>query len=306
MRTLLDHGANPHTKNAENQTSLELALESDEPKGIIQLLTEHGAKLNNECLFRASDVVIIDAIALLLKAGADIEWKGSEAETPLIAAARGSRSAIVPKLIQQGANIDAKRFDGNAALSVAASEGHTDILRILLDNGANLENKAHKQDTALLRASLGKPAVMQILLEQGANVEARRDDDATPLFVAAEHGHTKIVKRLLNSGADIECTAHNFKYTPLLIAAIRGQATTIELLLNKGANIEASNTGGLTALQEAAKHHRTKIVSMLLLRGANMESMDKGSDFPDYELHQCFGFTPLLFAASRNHRVTTK
>ena len=41
-----------------------------------------------------------------------------------------------------------------------------------------------------------------VLLAHGAPVDERMDNGATPLFIACEKGHTEIVQKLLDAGAD--------------------------------------------------------------------------------------------------------
>jgi ankyrin repeat protein len=42
-----------------------------------------------------------------------------------------------------------------------------------------------------------------VLLDRGADVNAKRNDDTTPLHLAASRGRTEIVKLLLDRGADV-------------------------------------------------------------------------------------------------------
>ena len=51
---------------------------------------------------------------------------------------------------------------------------------------------------------------MKLLLNNNADVNASRSDNgATPLYVAAQNGHTEVVKLLLDNNADINAMTHH-------------------------------------------------------------------------------------------------
>lgn len=62
---------------------------------------------------------------------------------------------------------------------------------------------------------------------------------STPLYIAAQEGHSEVVEQLLSRSADIECVFRD-GYTPLYIAAQNGRVEVVKTLLEKGANREAS------------------------------------------------------------------
>ena len=64
-----------------------------------------------------------------------------------------------------------------------------EVVMLLLEKGANIE-------------AIG---VVRLLLEKGANIEATRSDDgSTPIYTAVYHGHTDVVRLLLEKSTDIE------------------------------------------------------------------------------------------------------
>lgn len=69
-------------------------------------------------------------------------------------------------------------------------------------------------------------------MQAGANVNAKGLDNETPLHDAAMNGHTKLVKLLVEKGADVHAKNSKGK-TPIDVAA----ATVAPLLLNSHLSI---------------------------------------------------------------------
>ena len=66
----------------------------------------------------------------------------------------------------------------------------------------------------------------------------KTDDGVTALWMAAQQGHTEVVKLLLEKGADVnvEATAANgVKWTALKVAKKMGRADIVQLLEKAGA-----------------------------------------------------------------------
>jgi uncharacterized protein len=93
----------------------------------------------------------------------------------------------------------------------------------------------------------------------------------TPLTLAAFEGRVKIVKYLLDVGADPNYSASN-GWTPLIAAANDGRKRVVEILLDAGANPNLADANGKTALHHLCFCPRKvapEIVSILIARGAN-------------------------------------
>lgn len=52
----------------------------------------------------------------------------------------------------------------------------------------------------MLAVSHGRVAMVKLLLSSGADVNAQDREGSTPLMCASEHGHTHIVRLLLETG----------------------------------------------------------------------------------------------------------
>ncbi|HEX8235413.1 MAG TPA: ankyrin repeat domain-containing protein [Abditibacteriaceae bacterium] len=142
----------------------------------------------------------------------------------------------------------------------AARTGDDGAVRSLIAKGANIEVNAQEgafqtPTTPLMTAVFqGHERVVKVLLESGADANhIPAGGSGTALGEAAAAGHDKIVQLLLDKGANVELGVPEKKVTPLMMAAWRGRASTVRLLLAKRANPKAKNTSGETALDYAYK-----------------------------------------------------
>ncbi len=98
----------------------------------------------------------------------------------------------------------------------------------------------------MIAAFGGIDKIVKLLLEKGADITATKDG-RTVLMIAAFGGHDKIVKLLLEKGAEINAVAKRGR-TALIIAASAGHSKVVELLLRRGAIVNAQAENGETAL----------------------------------------------------------
>lgn len=107
-----------------------------------------------------------------------------------------------------------------------------------------------------------------LLLREGADVHATTaNSGATPLYLASEMGHTRVVARLLNANASVDARASDGS-TALHVAAREGHEGVVEQLLHFGAHVDEPDSEGARPLHWASAAPHEVVVQMLLEAGA--------------------------------------
>ncbi|KAL2831281.1 hypothetical protein BJY01DRAFT_226732 [Aspergillus pseudoustus] len=246
----------------------------------------------------------LTAVEVLIHAGADVEYAlNSDDKTPLSWAACNGNIPIVEFLLSRGAQLNrgTSHKDGRSPLSWAASNGHKALVQLLLTRGAHPTT----QDTMSGRTplswavSMGQEEIVKLLLFGGKSdfsIEGQWDRDRTLLSRAAETGHKRIAKLLLDQGADVEGKDAMTDRTPLSWAAAKGHKDVIRLLIENGASLESTNKyGGRTPLLWAVEAGHKSAAKILLDRGAGIEVKDSHTSR-----------TPLTWAVAGGHSRVIK
>ena len=106
--------------------------------------------------------------------------------------------------------------------------------------GSHIHTYKWKWHTPLHLAALyGQPKVMRLLVEAGADVDAYDARGNTPLLIAAEQRRTDVVMELIKLGADVNRKKKPRFATPLHAAVLRMDMGSVVALLTAGADVNA-------------------------------------------------------------------
>ncbi len=156
--------------------------------------------------------------------------------TALMHAAKAGKAEAVKVLLRAGAMVDYQDDEGKTALLYATEAGHVDVVKALLQGGARVDQQFDGHDsrfTALLLAcDKNHLEVVKALLQSGANVDYQLDNGITALMIATENGDKDLVSLLLSWYARTDLAAKD-GHTALTLATAKGNKD-IEELIRKG------------------------------------------------------------------------
>ena len=323
---LLKSGADVNVKNDDDATPVDML---GVPWEMTRLLTRPmGIELEQEQV-EAGKAKIRELLGVDAKPRAEILPNFQNNSTDVWSAARTGALKAIKHYIEAGGDVNA--LDNGfqlSAMSWSALHGQTEVARLLIESGAEVDIKSGDGATPLHSAAfLGRTDVAKLLLENGANPQARNNDGATPVDVlyvdwettafigslvgvdtgkeeiaAMKTGRSEVAKlfgvegdvrrrgyiprtefigssvhrrpsqrwkQALADGADPNTKDPQSGSTVLSIAALMGHTKVVSLLLEHGADINAKSRDGGTALHAAAFLGRVETVELLLEKGAD-------------------------------------
>ncbi|TRY94397.1 hypothetical protein DNTS_027939 [Danionella cerebrum] len=271
LQLLLNSGrVDVDCKDGYGTTALMVASYSGHYECVHELIMQ-GADINlqretgSTALFLASQQGHNNIIKLLFQFGASSEFRTENGGTAVCAACQHGHGEALATLLKNGANVHDQLSDGATALFLACQEGHVDVTRTLLASGAKVNQP--REVSLISEVFSAFPELMCVFLCQ---------DGTAPLWIAAQMGHTEIVKVLLLRGADREAHRKDGS-TALFKAAHKGHLSVMEELLKFSPSLGLLQNGS-TVLHAAVMGGSLKAVSLLLkanadpaLRNQNME-----------------------------------
>jgi len=262
VKVLLENGFDPNLCKP-----IEDAISNHHDK-IVELLIDHGAKIDNYIFAYALINGTIETLKILLK---NFQFNNKNLST-IIFAFKMKRYDVLSLLIdyeiinESNINYYDKSID-TFALKEAVLFAKEDVVKLLIENGADVNFVDSTGDTPLITfiknystASWNedKVDILKILIENGTNVEIVNNHGLTALMIACSAKNynvdrlLKIITILIESGANIHrldkfgqsilCNLflnHNIKFIPIDL---------VKLFIQFGANIDHQDENGNTIL----------------------------------------------------------
>ena len=213
-----------------------------------------------------------DIITNLLDLGIDVNARDKSKMTPAHIACSFGRLEVVKLLLHHGANLTACSNDGTTSLHCLA---HSGINLQYMEMGVCYSENMH---IPLSETSISQILeIAKLLIEHGVDPMACDNDGNTALHYIAEFGATNIAVQFLDLGININAR-NKIMQTPALVAAANNYWKVVRLLLEHGADPMACDNDCNTLLHHAAKYRATDIIIQLLNKGISVDIRNKSMD----------------------------
>ena len=290
VKLLLDKGCSVDLRDEQQCTALHKAAGRGSAD-IVSLLLAHGSDADVVdakgmtpviCALSPHTDNAVDVIAPLLDAGCDVDARDANGNTALCLAAEQGNAECVTLMLGHGANADVCGADDQLPIRHALANGHIDVAEKLVHHTSDFSDAGW-----LLRVAVRNDScdLVDILLTQSRQFDTD-ENGCTPLFQACIDGRTRIVRKLLDGGIDVN-HRNNAGLTALFEATRRGHADIVNLLIAAGADMNARDRFGNNPFVYAVLEGKSDVVEAFI---------ESGSDVNEGYQN---GYTPLFFACEK-------
>ncbi|KAK3284163.1 hypothetical protein CYMTET_8168 [Cymbomonas tetramitiformis] len=291
-KVLIEAGADKDAVNNAKMTPLQHAAHLGLLE-VVKTLVEAGANINladsnkGTALKHAARQGHAEIVETLLTGDSEGRVE-NELEEALLSAAWGDHSKVCSALITAGANTAHADWSGRSALHIAAGGGFHRTVEALLAGKADMKAvTARTKDTALHccaegmrdRDMEGHTVTAEMLLKAGVPVDETNGEGDTPLHSASRSGCVRMVKVLLQAGANMGLLGGLGEYrspkkTPLQYAVYEQHVEVVKVLLEAGADVALLDDQGNIALHVAVGSKNKELFDMLLAAGSDKDAVN--------------------------------
>lgn len=324
VRGCLRSGVDVDARSAEGLTALMIASGLGHFHLCELLLTAGGdvhaiePRMGAAALHKAAQAGNPDVVGLLLDHGAFIDQQTPIlGNTPLIDAVLYKQEAAVERLLEGGARTHITNHWQQTALGIARGDGLDAIAaRIELHDTATAEQAANCTLVAAARAGDIGEVARRIAaghpLDEQTPMAGSSDDNYTPLGIAAREGHLKVVRVLLEAGADPRRLIGLMGGMALHDATYFGHVEVVRLLTAIDAHGPRPPLGldlqgaynGLSALHDAVWHGHREVAQALVDAGARLDLKSHTGNTPR-DLALLYGYPEIADLLARAEESRT-
>ncbi|XP_043472531.1 uncharacterized protein LOC122505130 [Leptopilina heterotoma] len=183
-------------------------------------------------------------------------------------------------LVTRLSKINANTYFKETQLHLAIRMGQLETVKAIVNEPSN----EYESDTFARKLSVyiavenDNEEILEILLNAGYPVTDSLFKCISPLHLAATFEHPRLVKLLLEAGADVNLQTEDYHHTPLHFAATAAQPAVVKFLLDHGADPSKTSTSGELPLKTALKIHSGPIHVFLSITPSVFEELVKVTD----------------------------
>jgi len=253
-------------------------------------------------------------VIFLLEKKIDLNIKTTSGATALHEAVRIGNIDIISMLVNSGADVNATDAGENTPLHVGIPpNSYLNVVALLVSRGADVNLRDEHGDTPLHIAVMlnRSPESVKLLLASGGDIYIRNINGKTPLYIAVQERRVHLIPLLIEYGSeifafdnngvtpfDISTKANDGTYNLLITkdtvnqrdssgntmlhSAVINSAKPEQIgrILDHRALVDSRNRGGDTALHIAVRTNQKEIGEYLIVRGANIFSLNSTGESP--------------------------
>lgn len=193
----------------------------------------------------------------------------------------GSQFSAVEFLLRMNAMLEPQCRQGRTPMYYACGSDNVDIVRLLLSAGAQAEIPVTSdlRRPIHIAALTGNVEIVHLLCERGVAIDCRDLAGDRPLCIAAYHGHTEVVEKLLDFKAPLRLPFGDRSYedSPLCVAAKEGHLGVVSVLLKRGASVRQKDELGWPPIRYAAHYGHPEVLELLLNQASHPSNSDTGT-----------------------------
>ncbi|WP_370586098.1 ankyrin repeat domain-containing protein [Tessaracoccus sp. MC1679] len=192
----------------------------------------------------------------------------ADPDAALLQGAEAGDADAVAVALRAGADIEARDERDRTALLLAATFDHVAVAEVLVAMGADPDALDDRHDTPwLVTGVTGSVAMLEALLPANPDLTIRNRFGGLSPIPASERGHVEYVRRVVQTGVDID-HVNNLGWTAMLEAVVLGDGgprhqEIVQILLDAGADPTIADRDGVTPLQHAERRGYDRIASIL-------------------------------------------